>query len=84
MEIDDLMRLAVRQEHDRTDKPLTAEEQKDPMLAVTWEFVRVRRRYITVARQAGRSFAWIAAAISQEEDSVRLIYEIDEEKVASK
>lgn len=74
----DLMRLALRQEHDRTDQRLTRSELKDPMLVATWELVRARRRYITVSRKAGRSFAFISAAISQDEDTVRAVHETDE------
>ncbi len=74
-----VMRLALRQEHERTDQSLTRAEKKDPMLVATWGLVRARRRYICAARQLGRSFAWISAAISQDEDSVRASYEIDNE-----
>lgn len=78
MDVDDLMREAVRQEHERIDQPLTAEEQNDPILAATWSFVRAQRRYIVEAHRLGRSCAWIAAAISKDANGVRLIYETDE------
>lgn len=75
---DPLMRLALEQEHERTDQPLTESEQKDPMLSATWELVRARRRYITAARELGRSFAWISAAVSMDELHVRHTHEADD------
>lgn len=80
MDKQDLMNIALRQEQERTDQPLTQQEQKDPILSATWALVRARRRYIRVARQFGCSFAWISAAISMSENHVRASHEVDEQR----